>query len=81
MFQFQCSNPTQLYQVDWRPSPQGAYEDRPQTPGAASAAKQSADSGIVTKAAPYRPPSAAARGETKAQATFRRERLGIRYEK
>lgn len=74
MFTNLCKAPQQIYQVDWRPAPVGAHEDRPQTPGAAAQAKQAPDSGIVKKAAPYRPPSAAARGDGPAKATFRRVR-------
>jgi len=51
--------PSQLYAADWRPAPRGLYPDRPQTPGAAAAAKTAPSVVAAAKAAPYRPPGAA----------------------
>ena len=75
-FQHACTNPSQLYQVEWRPSPAGTYPDRPQTPGSAAAAKAAPDSSIVSKAAPYRPPGAPARSEAQPLFSLAREAGG-----
>jgi len=50
--------PGQLFQCEWQPAPGGSFPDRPQTPGAAAAAKSAPSVVAATKAAPYRPPGA-----------------------
>lgn len=59
------SAPSQLYACEWQPcsaQAQLAYPDRPQTPGAATAAKSAPSVLAAAKAAPYRPPGAARAG-------------------
>jgi translation initiation factor 2A len=56
-----ASAPGQLFAICWAPAPAGAFPDRPQTPGAAAAAKAAAPPAAAARAPAYRPPGAAAR--------------------
>lgn len=76
VFHHGCVNPSQLFQLEWQPASADAHEDRPQTPGAAAAAKAAPQSGIAAKPAPYRPPGAAARSETTPLFSLAREAGG-----
>jgi translation initiation factor 2A len=58
----QAAAPSQLYAIEWQPAVAGVYPDRPQTPGAAAAAKAAPSVVAAARAPAYRPPGAAARG-------------------
>jgi translation initiation factor 2A len=51
----------QLYAAEWQPAEAGVFADRPQTPGAAAAAKAAPSVVAAAKAPAYRPPGAAVR--------------------